>query len=117
MLNRQSDSSAMLVVSDAICLLWIGGSGDEWRVHLAYDLLAARMGTVGVTNRKGAEKLSHFDFQIGDIAVGDSGYGYRKQLAHARAKQADVVLRVTLATFPLEQRHGMLFDAAAWVLK
>jgi hypothetical protein len=86
-------------------------------VHLAYDLLAARMSTVRVSNRRGAEKLSHFEMQAGDIAVGDCGYGYRKQLAYARSKQADVVVRVCLATFPLEQPDGTLFDAAAWVLK
>lgn len=106
-----------VLLVDATRLRQIGGSGDDWRVHLAYDLLAARMGSVRLTNRKGAEKLAHFELHIGDIVVGDSGYGYRKQLAHARAKQADVVLRVTLATFPLEQQDGTLFDAAAWVLQ
>jgi len=71
---------------------------------------------VRLTNRTGAEKLSHFELQPLDIAVGDSGYGYRKQLASARAKQADVVLRVCLSTFPLEHDNGQPFDAAAWVL-
>jgi len=106
-----------ILLVDATRLRQIGGSGDDWRVHLAYDLLAARMGSVRLTNRTGAEKLAHFALQAGDIAVGDNGYGYRKQLAHARAKQADVVLRITLATFPLEQHDGTLCDAAAWVLK
>jgi len=106
-----------VLLVDATRLRQIGGTGDDWRVHLAYDLLAARMGSVCLTNRKGAEKLAHFDLQVGDIAVGDSGYGYRKQLAYARSKQADVVVRVCLATFPLEQPDGTVFDAAAWVLK
>jgi hypothetical protein len=106
-----------VLLIDATRLRQIGGTGDDWRVHLAYDLLAARLAQVRVTNRKGAEKLSHFELQPLDIAVGDSGYGYRKQLAYARAKQADVVLRVCLATFPLEQQDGQVFDAAAWVLQ
>jgi hypothetical protein len=70
-----------------------------------------------VTNRKGAEKLTHFELHSDDIVVGDSGYGYRKQLTFARTQHADVVLRVCLATFPLEQEDGLAFDAAAWVLK
>jgi hypothetical protein len=106
-----------VLLIDATRLRQIGGTGDDWRVHLAYDLLAARLAQVRVSNRKGAEKLSHFELQPLDIAVGDSGYGYRKQLAYARAKQADVVLRVCLATFPLEQQDGQVFDAAAWVLQ
>jgi Transposase DDE domain len=106
-----------VLLIDATRLRQIGGSGDDWRVHLAYDLLAARMQQVRLTNRKGAEKLSHFELQPGDIVVGDSGYGYRKQLAFACAKHADVVLRVTLATFPLEQDDQQPFDATAWVLQ
>lgn len=106
-----------VLLIDATRLRQIGGTGDDWRVHLAYDLWAGRMAQVRLTNRKGAEKLAHFALQPRDIAVGDSGYGYRKQLACARARLADVVLRVCLATFPLEQEDGQVFDAAAWVLK
>ena len=105
-----------VLLIDATRLRQIGGSGDDWRVHLAYDLLAGRMAHVRVTDRKGAEQLAHFELQQGDIVVGDSGYGYRKHVAYAHATQADVVLRVTLATFPLEQADGRPFDATAWVL-
>jgi Transposase DDE domain len=105
----------MLLV-DATRLPQIGGTGDDWRVHLAYDLLAGRMAEVRVTDRKGAEQLAHFELLPGDIVVGDSGYGYRKHVAYARQKQADVVLRVCPATFPLEQHDGQPFDASAWLL-
>lgn len=106
-----------LLLIDATRLRQIGGSGDDWRVHLAYDLYAGRMAQVRVTDRKGAEKLAHFDFQADDIVVGDSGYGYRKHVAYAQQKHADVVLRVCLATFPLEDADAQPFDATAWVLK
>jgi DDE family transposase len=106
-----------LLLVDATRLRQIGGSGDDWRAHLAYDLYAGRMAQVRVTDRKGAEKLSHFDFQAHDIVVGDSGYGYRKHVAYAKQKQADVVLRICLATFPLEDADAQPFDATAWVLK
>ena len=105
-----------LLLVDATRLRQIGGSGDDWRTHLAYDLYAGRMAQVRVTDRKGAEKLSHFELQLGDIVVGDSGYGYREHVAYAREKHADVVLRVCLATFPLEDADGQPFDATAWVL-
>ena len=101
---------------DATRLAQLGGSGDEWRVHLVYDLLAARMGQVVVSDQKGAEQLAHFAPQPGDILVGDCGYGYRKNVAFARSKQADVVLRVYLPTFPLEDADGQPFDAVAWLL-
>jgi hypothetical protein len=105
-----------VLLVDATRLRQIGGSGDDWRTHLAYDLYAGRMAQVQVTDRKGAEQLAHFELQATDIVVGDSGYGYRKHVAYAAEKQADVVLRICLATFPLEQADGQPFDATAWVL-
>jgi len=101
---------------DATRLAQLGGTGDDWRVHLVYDLLAARMSQVVVTDQKGAEQLAHFDPQPGDILVGDCGYGYRKNVAFAQTKQADSVLRVYLPTFPLETADGQPFAAVAWLL-
>jgi hypothetical protein len=109
-------SARRILLVDATRLAQLGGSGDDWRVHLVYDLLAARMGQVVVTDQKGAEQLAHFDPQLGDILVGDCGYGYRKNVAFAGTKQADSVLRVYLPSFPLEAANGQPFDAVAWLL-
>jgi hypothetical protein len=114
--DLQARQRRVLLV-DATCLRQIGGTGDDWRAHLAYDLLAGRMAQVRVTDRKGAEQLAHFDLQRDDIGVADSGYGYRKHVAYADSKEADVVLRICLATFPLENDDGTPFDALAWVLR
>ena len=105
-----------LLLIDATRLRQIGGSGDDWRVHLAYELLGGRMAQVVVTDQKSAEQLAHFDPQPGDILVGDCGYGYRKNVAFARTKQADTVLRVYLPSFPLEDADGQPFDAVSWLL-
>jgi len=105
-----------ILLVDATRLRQIGGTGDDWRVHLVYDLLAARMGQLVVTDQKGAEQLAHFEPQPGDILIGDCGYGYRKNLAFARTKQADTILRVYLPTFPLADADGQPFDAVAWLL-
>ena len=110
------DRRRRVLLIDATRLRQIGGTGDDWRTHLAYDLYAGRMAQVQVTDRRGAEQLAHFELHADDIVVGDSGYGYRKHVAYARHKHADVVLRICLATFPLEQEDGQPFDATAWVL-
>jgi hypothetical protein len=103
-----------VLLVDATRLSQLGGSGDDWRAHLAYDLLEGRMSQVIVTDRKGAEQLGHFSLQPDDIAVADNGYGYRKHVAAARLKQADVVLRVWLPTFPVEDESGQPFDAVGY---
>jgi hypothetical protein len=102
---------------DATRLAHTGGSGDDWRTHLCYDLLAGRMSQVIVTDCHTAERLRHFAITPGDIYVGDSGYGYRNNLLYVRSKQGDVVLRIHPNTFPLEDAHGRPFDAFAWLLR
>ncbi len=60
---------------DASTLKQIGGTGDDWRLHTGYDLLAGRLDQVHITDRSTGEKLAHFDLQAGDIVVADRGYG------------------------------------------
>jgi len=106
-----------ILLVDATRLAQLGGSGDDWRVHLLYDLLAARMSQVVVSDQKGAEQLAHFAPQPGDIFVGDCGYGYRKNVAFAHRLHSDSVLRVYLPSFPLEDGAGQPFDAVSWLLR
>ena len=100
---------------DATRLRHPGGTGDDWRVHFAYDFTAGRMDAVMVTDQHSAERLAHFTLQPGDIAVADNGYGYRSSVATAVRQQADVVLRITPATFPVTTAAGEAFDLTAWL--
>jgi hypothetical protein len=110
-------SQRRIQLVDATRLRQVGGSGDDWRVHLAYDLLAARMSAVIVTDNHRAERLGHFSVQAGDLFVGDSGYGSRTNLAYVQGKGGDVVLRIHPSTFPLEDDDGQPFDVLAWLTR
>lgn len=105
-----------LLLVDATRLRQVGGSGDDWRVHLAYDLLAGRLSQLQVSDHHTAEGLGWLRSQPGDLLVADRAYGYRNQLAAAQEQGSDVVLRVSLATFPLEDHAGQAFDAVSWLL-
>jgi hypothetical protein len=87
-----------------------GGTGDDWRLQLAYDLWAGRMHQVGVTDRRGGEPLAQSTWQAGDVIVADRGYGYRRRVATAVRQQADVVVRIHPATCPLETEAGQPFQ-------
>jgi len=104
-----------VLLVDASTLRQPGGTGDDWRLHLAYDFTAGRLGQVRVTDRYGGESLSPFALQPGDIAVADNGYGYRTSVVSAIRQQADVVLRVTPATFPLTSSAGTTFEVLPWL--
>jgi hypothetical protein len=104
-----------VLLIDATRLRQPGGTGDDWRLHTAYDLRAGRLDQVRVTDRHSAEGLEHFALRPGDLAVADNGYGYRRSVATAVQQHADVVLRITPATFPLETAAGRPFVVLPWL--
>jgi Transposase DDE domain len=104
-----------LVLVDASTLGQPGGTGDDWRLHLAYDLLAGRMSQVDVTDRRGGEHLARYRWHAGEVIVADRGYGYRRSVATAVRQQADVVVRIHPATFPLETEAGQPFNVLCWL--
>ena len=104
-----------ILLVDASCLGQPGGTGDDWRLHLAYDFTAGRLGQVQVTDRRGGEHLGRYQWQAGDVIVADRGYGYRRSVALALRQQADVVLRIHPATFPLETDTGQPCTVLRWL--
>ncbi len=108
-------SARRLLLVDASRLPLIGGRGDAWRLHLAYDLLAARMAQLLVSDQTTAERLTHFEVAPGDIHVADSGYGYRVNLLHVVQAGGDVVLRIHPATCPLLSENAQPFDVLSWL--
>jgi Transposase DDE domain len=104
-----------LLLVDASCLRQPGGTGDDWRLHLAYDLLAGRMSHVQVTDQRGGERLDRYGWQAGDVIVADNGYGYRRSVAWAVQQQANVIVRMYPATFPLETDAGQPFNVLRWL--
>ena len=73
------------------------------------------MAQVHVTDRFGGERLDRYTWQAGDVIVADSGYGYRRSVAVAVQQQADVIVRIHPATFPLETEAGTPFNVLRWL--
>jgi hypothetical protein len=92
-----------------------GGSGDDYRVHLAYDLLSGRFSQVSLSDCHGAESFSRFRLQAGDVAVGDAGYGYRVCVTYAFKQGAYAIVRICPSTFPLLDENGHPLDVVAWL--
>jgi hypothetical protein len=107
--------ASRLILVDASTLGQPGGTGDDWRLHLAYDLLAGRMHQVSVTDRHGGEHLERYRWHAGEVIVADRGYGYRRSVATAVRQQADVIVRIHPATFPLETEAGQPCNVLRWL--
>lgn len=102
-------------VVDASMLGQVGQPGDAWRLHMAFDLIAGRVGQVDLTDRHSGERLDHFQLQPGDLVLLDAGYGYRRTLASAQTHGTDVLAPFTPSTCPLEDSWGRVLDVVAWL--
>jgi hypothetical protein len=102
-------------IVDGSMLGQVGRSGDAWRLHMAFDLIAGRVGQIHLSDRHTGEKLAHFQLQPGDLVLLDAGYGYRATLATAQALGAAVLFPFTPSTCPLEDRWGSPLDLLAWL--
>jgi hypothetical protein len=104
-----------ILLIDGTRLKQPGGSGDDWRVHLGYDLLAARLVDVRVADRHTAEAFELFVVGPGDVLVADRGYSRRSQWAYALRRGADVVVRLAVQQVPLLDEHGESLDVVVWL--
>jgi len=103
------------VLVDATRLKEPGGTGDDWRVHLGYDLLAGRLLDVKVSDQHTAEGFTLFGWQAGDLVVADRGYCRRSQLAFVLGCGAQLVVRLAPSQVPLLAGEGQPFDVLAWL--
>lgn len=104
-----------IILIDATRLKEPGGTGDDWRVHLGYDLLAGRLLDVKVSDGHKASGFTLFRLQAGDLVVADRGYCRRGQLVYVLRAGAQVVVRLAVHQVPLLDEHGQPFEVLAWL--
>ena len=104
-----------VILVDATSLGQTGGTGDDWRVQLAYDLVEGRLVDVQVGDRQQAETLVGLPGRGGDLFVGDRGYGVRRNVVALDEMQAAALLRFSPNHCRLEQADGSLFEVVHWL--
>jgi len=92
-----------------------GGPGDQWRLHLSYDLTQGQLHHVVLTDRHGAESIEYADLHPGDCVLTDRGYTYRKAVAYALDRDADYTGRFAAPSFPLFDEQGKALEISAWL--
>lgn len=104
-----------VLLIDGTHLKCFGPLGEIWRVHTAFDLLAGRLTQLQVTDTHEAEHLEVFDLQAGDVVVTDRANGYRERIAFVQQRQADIVVRFSPSTLPLEDEEGKSVEVVRWL--
>jgi len=105
-----------LRVIDASAICHPGAEGTTWRLHLSYDL-SGGVDDFELTDDRGAERLTRFVWQPGDIALGDRGYARPGDLTPVLDSGADLVVRTGWNSLRLLTPNGEPFDLFAVLAK
>ncbi len=108
-------SQPRVLVVDGTSLGQTGGTGDEWRVQLAYDLVEGGLVHVQVGDRHQAETMVGLPGRAGDLFVGDRGYGVRRNVIAVEEMQAVTLVRFSPNHCRVEQADSSLFEVSAWL--
>jgi hypothetical protein len=119
-----------ILLVDASRLKVPAGSGDDVRMHCAYDLMAGRLEQVEVTDCHSAEGLGHFVLHTGDVVVTDAGYPLGSSVQQGQKQGAFGVHRfsnhqvhleredgqkITLKRLVKHQKYGTVSEYQVWI--
>jgi hypothetical protein len=115
--KRFSRSGRRLKLVDGTVLCCPAAKGTDYRVHLCFEAMEQRGCGVKLTDDKGAESLTHFQFESGEVVFGDRLYGQAKQLIAVKKQAAEVVVRLSLQQLRLYAERGALREWKVELIK
>lgn len=89
-------------------------TGTDARIHAALRLCDLSVVHAHATDASGGESLRRFEWQEGQLVIGDRGYCNAQGIAWAVEHGADVLVRLNRGAFPLEDSCGDVIDVVAW---
>lgn len=110
---RALKSGRRIRVVDATTIEEPGATGTDWRVHYSVTLPELACDFYALTPPSGAESFNRIPVSRGDVILGDRGYCHRRAVAHVLRRGGDVIVRLNLASFPLQSPNGSKFDILA----
>ena len=83
-----------------------GATGSTWRLHYSLNLHTLSCDEVHVTEATEGESLTRYAIHAGDLIMADRGFANRRGLRHVVQHQADVIVRTSLTSVPLQDKQG-----------
>ena len=78
-----------------------GATGSTWRIHYSVQLLTLQCDQVYVTETAIGESFERFDVAVGDVLIGDRGFGNRNSVRHVSDRGGAVIVRLNNSNLPL----------------
>jgi hypothetical protein len=94
------------VAVDASDVVEKGRSGEIYRLHYAIDIFSLRSCAYKITRQSVGESLTNFEFEKGDLVLGDRGYGTITGIEHCVACGVDYLLRLQTNCFNIYDAAG-----------
>jgi Transposase DDE domain len=95
---------------DATTVSEPGSTGTDWRVHYVVNLANLQCDFFELTDVKGGETLRRIPVRSGDIILGDRIYATPVGVAHVKAAQADILVRLNRRSLPVFDVQGNPLD-------
>ena len=101
---------------DASTLCGPGATGADARIHTVMDLARLRVSQLEVTDETGGETLSRFEWEPGDLVVGDRGYSHANGIEKVVKQGGAVLVRLNWHAMALHWSDCHLrADVLAWL--
>jgi len=95
---------------DASNVVEKGRSGETYRLHYAVDIFTLQSRSYKITRETVGESLTNFEFELGDLVLGDRAYGNITGIEHCLACGADYLLRLQSNCFNIYDGDGNKID-------
>ncbi len=95
---------------DATTVSEPGSTGTNWRVHYVVNLANLQCDFFELTDVRGGETLRRIPIRPGDIMLGDRIYATPVGVAHVKAAQADILVRLNRKSLPVFDAEGNALD-------
>lgn len=95
-----------LILVDGSVVQAPGAKTSDYRVHLGWEWFSHQIVFLEVTTTKTGESLARFDWQTGDVALADRGFGSAAGIAAAKDRGAEVIVRFKPSGMRLQTPAG-----------
>jgi hypothetical protein len=99
-----ASTSLRFLVVDGSSLQGPGAQGNDYRLHLALDLVNMTLHELDVTGADQGESLNRYGFTPGDVVMVDRGYNHPATIIDLYEQEVGVVVRLLPTAMPLYLR-------------